>query len=126
MVSESVACNHFLAVVRASIGLLFLKVSRKFNDTDLRYRASNIITIHYIIIVGAHFKSAVGGVRESSRNHFQALVRASRGLYYLKVSRKFNDTDLRYGASNMITIPYIMQVGTHFKSGLSAVRESSP
>ena len=80
MGSESLARNHFQVVVRASRGLYFLKVSRKFNDTDLRYRASNMITIPYIMLVGAHFKSAVGGVRESSRNHFQAVVRASRGL----------------------------------------------
>ena len=65
MGSESLARNHFQVVVRASRGLYFLKVSRKFNDTDLRYRASNMITIPYIMLVGAHFKSAVGGVRES-------------------------------------------------------------
>ena len=67
MGSESLARNHyFQVVVRASRGLYFLKVSRKFNDTDLRYRASNMITIPYKMLVGAHFKSAVGGVRESS------------------------------------------------------------
>ena len=66
MGSDSIALNHFKAVVKASRGLSFLKVSRKFNDTDLRYRASNMITIPYIMLVGAHFKSAVGGVRESS------------------------------------------------------------
>ena len=42
-----------------------MKVSRIFNNTDLRYRASNMITIPYImIVVGAHFKSAVVGFRE--------------------------------------------------------------
>ena len=51
---------------RTSRKLYFLKDSRKFNDTDLRYRASDMITIPYIILVVAHFKSAVGGVRESS------------------------------------------------------------
>ena len=66
--------------MRASRGLLFLKVSRKFNDTDLGYRASNMITIPYMMLVEKHFKSAVGVVRESSLNHFQAAVRASRGL----------------------------------------------
>ena len=66
MGSESLARNHFQAVVRASRGLLFLKVSRKFIDTDLGYHVSNMITIPYMILVGAHFKSAVGGVRESS------------------------------------------------------------
>ena len=64
--SESLARKHFQAVVRASRGLLFLKVSRKFNDTDLGYRASNMITIPYMMLVVAHLKSAVGGVRESS------------------------------------------------------------
>ena len=58
---ESLARNHFSDVVRAIRGLLFLKVSRKFNDTGLRYGASNMITIPYIRLVGAHFKSAVGG-----------------------------------------------------------------
>ena len=66
MGSESLARNHFQTVVRARRGLLFLKVSRKFNDTDLGYRASNMITIPYMMLVGAHLKSAVGGVRESS------------------------------------------------------------
>ena len=66
MGSESLAHNHFQAVVRARRGLLFLKVSRKFNDTGLVYRASNMITIPYMMLEGAHFKSAVGGVRESS------------------------------------------------------------
>ena len=66
MGSESLARNHFQAVVKASMGLKFLKVSRKFNDTDLGYRASNMITIPYMMLVGAHLKSAVGGVRESS------------------------------------------------------------
>ena len=66
MGSESLARNQFEAVVRASRGLKFLKVSRKFNDTDLGYRASNMMTILYMMLVGAHFKSAVGGVRESS------------------------------------------------------------
>ena len=66
MGSGSLVRNHFQAVVRASSGLLFLKVSRKFNDTDLGYRASNMITIPYMMLVGAHLKSAVGGVRESS------------------------------------------------------------
>ena len=86
MGSESLARNHFQDVVRASRGLYFLKISRKFNDTDLKYRASNMIIILYIILVGAHFKSAVGCVRESSpycksaRDHFQAVVRASIGL----------------------------------------------
>ena len=37
-----------------------MKVSGKLNDTDLRYRASNMITIPYIMLVGAHFKSEVG------------------------------------------------------------------
>ena len=49
--------------MRASRGLLFVKVSRKFNDTDMRYRATNMITI---MLVRAHFESAVGGVRDSS------------------------------------------------------------
>ena len=66
------------------------------------------------------------GSETLSRIHFQVVVRASRGLYFLKVSRKFNDTDLRYRASNMITIPYIMLVGAHFKSAVGGVRESSP
>ena len=66
MESQSLALNHFQAVVKASRGLSFLKVSRKLNDTDLRYRTSNVITIPYIMLEGAHFKSAVGGVRESS------------------------------------------------------------
>ena len=66
MGSESLARYHFQTVVRARRGLLFLKVSRKFNDTDLGYRASNMITIPYMMLVGAHLKSAVGGVRESS------------------------------------------------------------
>ena len=61
-----------------------------------------------------------------ARNHFQAAVRAGRGLYFLKVSRKFNDRDLRYRGSNMITIPYIMLVGAHFKSAVGGIRESSP
>ena len=52
--------------MRASKGLLFLEVSRKINYTDLRYRATNMNTKPYIMLVGAHFKSAVGGVRESS------------------------------------------------------------
>ena len=52
--------------MRASSGLQFLKVSRKFNDTDLGYRTSNMITLPYMMLVGAHFKSAVGGVSESS------------------------------------------------------------
>ena len=43
-----------------------MKVSRKFNDTGLGYPTSNMITLLYMILVGAHFKSAVGGVRESS------------------------------------------------------------
>ena len=43
-----------------------MKVSRKLNDTDMRYRASNMITITYIMLVRAHFESEVGGVRESS------------------------------------------------------------
>ena len=66
-------------------------MSRKFNDTGLRYRASNMITIPYIMVVEApyimvveaHFKSAVGGDKESkslARNHFQAVLRACRGL----------------------------------------------
>ena len=67
-----------------------------------------MITIPYMMLVGAHFKSAVGGVRESTRNNFSAAVRASRGLLFRKVSRKFNDTDLGYRASNRITIPYMM------------------
>ena len=66
MGSDSLARNHFQAVVRASRGLLFLKVSGKCNDTDLEYRASNMIAIPYMMLVGAHFKSVVGGVRESS------------------------------------------------------------
>ena len=53
----------------------FLKVSRKFNDTDLRDCATNMSTVPYIRIVGAYFKSAVGGVRESSPN-FQMVVKA--------------------------------------------------
>ena len=64
MGSKSLERNHFQAVVRANRGLLFLKGSRKFND--LIYRASNMITIPYMMLVGAHLKSAVGGVRESS------------------------------------------------------------
>ena len=66
MRSVSLARDDFQAVVRASKGLYFLKVSRKFNDTALRYRATNMITIAHIRAVGAHFKTAVGGVRESS------------------------------------------------------------
>ena len=66
MRSESLARNHFQAVVRGLRGLLFLKVSRIFNDTDLRYRASNMITIPYIMLTGAYFKSAVDEVTESS------------------------------------------------------------
>ena len=66
MGSESLARNHFQAVVKASTGLSFLKVSRNFNDTDLGYRASNMMTIPYMMLVGAHLKSAVGGVRETS------------------------------------------------------------
>ena len=66
------------------------------------------------------------GSESLARNHFQAVVRASRGLYFLKVSRKFNNTDLGYRGSNMITIPYMMLVGAHFKSAVGAVRDSSP
>ena len=66
------------------------------------------------------------GSESLDRNHFQAAVRASRGLYFLKVSRKLNDTDLGYRASNMITIPYMRLVGAHFKSAVGGVRESSP
>ena len=66
MGSESLARNYFQAVVRDSRGLLILKVSRKCNDTDLGYRASNMITIPYMMLVGTHLKSALGGVRESS------------------------------------------------------------
>ena len=43
-----------------------------------------MITIPYMMLVGAHFKSAVGGVRESTRNNFPAAVRASRGLFFGK------------------------------------------
>ena len=42
------------------------QINKKFNDNDLGYRSSNMITITYMMLVGAHFKSAVGGVRESS------------------------------------------------------------
>ena len=77
-----------------------------------------MITIPYMMLVGAHFKSAVGGVRESSPYSFSGCG--------LKVSRKFNDTDLGYRASNMITIPYMMLVGAHFKSAADGVRESNP
>ena len=66
MGSQSLARNLVQAVVKTSRGFQFLNVSRKFNDKDLRYRASDMITIPYIILVGAHFKSAVGGFRESS------------------------------------------------------------
>ena len=69
MESESLSRNYFQAFVRVSRGLLFLKVSRKFNDAGLRYRASNMITIPYLILVVAHFKSAVGGVRELARKN---------------------------------------------------------
>ena len=44
----------------------------------------------------------------------------------MKISRKFNDTDLGYLASNMITIPYMMLVGTHLKLAVGGDRESSP
>ena len=64
--SESLARNHFQAVVRARRGLLFLKVSRKFNDTDLGYRASNMITLPYISVEGGNFKSEIDGVRVPS------------------------------------------------------------
>ena len=40
---------------------------KKINYIALKYRASNMITIPYIMQVGAHFKSAVGGVRESAQ-----------------------------------------------------------
>ena len=53
-------------------------------------------------------------------------MRAGRTLYFLKVLRKFNDTDLGYRASNMITIPYMMLVGAHLKSAEGGVRVSSP
>ena len=66
MGSESRVRNHFEAVGRASRDLFLLKVSRKLNDTGLRYRVTNMSTIAYKRVVGAHFKSAVGGVRESS------------------------------------------------------------
>ena len=65
MGSDSLARNHFQAVVRDSRGLLFLKVSKKCNDADWGYRASNMITIPYMMLVGAHFKSVVGGIRDS-------------------------------------------------------------
>ena len=85
-----------------------------------------MITIPYIMLVGAHFKSAVGKVRENSPLSFSGCLRAGRGLQFLIISRKFIDTDLRYRASNMITIPYIMQIGAHFKSAAGEVRESIP
>ena len=66
------------------------------------------------------------GSERLARNHFQAIMRARRGLSFLKVSRYINDTDLGYRASNMITIPYMMLVGAHFKSAVGEVRESSP
>ena len=66
MGSESLYRNHFQTVVRARRDLEFMKVSRNFNYTDLGYRASNMITIPHIMLLGAHFKSAGGGVRESS------------------------------------------------------------
>ena len=88
----SLARNHFQAVVRAFRGLYFLNVSRIFNDTGLRYRALNMITIPYIMLVGGHFKSEVGGLENLARFRFQAVVMSSRGLSFLEVSRKFNDT----------------------------------
>ena len=66
MWSERLARNHFQMVVRASKGLSFLTNSRKFNDTDLRYRVTNMSTIPYIRVVVAHFKSSVGGVKETT------------------------------------------------------------
>ena len=65
------------------------------------------------------------GLESLDRLLFQAVVRSSRGLYFLEVSRKFNGTGLRYRESNMITIPYLMLVGAHFKSAVGGVRESS-
>ena len=59
MESESLARIHFQVVVTACKGRYFLKVSRKFNNTDLIYRAKNMSTIFYIRVVGADFKSAV-------------------------------------------------------------------
>ena len=120
MESESLARNHFQAVVRDGRGLYFLKVSRKFNDKDRRYRASNKITILYII------SQQQVGSESSARNHFLDVVRGNTGLKFLKVSRKFNDTDLRYRASNINTMQYIMLVGAHFKSAVGWVRETSP
>ena len=43
-----------------------MQLSRIFNNTDLIYRALNMITIPYIMLAGAYFKSAVDEVRESS------------------------------------------------------------
>ena len=39
-----------------------------------------MITIPYMMLVGTHFMSAVGGSESLARNHFQAVMRASRGL----------------------------------------------
>ena len=74
MESESLARTHVQVVVRTSKGLKFLKVSRKFHDTNLRYRATNMSTVPYIRVVGAYLKSAVCMVRESSPN-FQKVVK---------------------------------------------------
>ena len=61
MKSECPTRNLFQVVVRATTGLHFRKVTRKLNDTDLRYRATNIRSIAFIGVSGAFFKSAVVG-----------------------------------------------------------------
>ena len=65
MGSERLARNLFQAVVRASRGRKFLRVSRKLNNTELRYRARNMNITAHIMVVRAHFKSAEVGVRET-------------------------------------------------------------
>ena len=85
-----------------------MKVSRKFNDTHLRYRASKMITIPYSI----------------SEKSLKFIGKHIRKAFNMKVSRKFNDTSLRYRASDMITVPYIMLIGAHFKSAVGGVRQS--
>ena len=62
------------------------------------------------------------GSQSLARNHLHAVVRA----IVEKVSRKFKESDLRYGASNIRTIPYIRLVGARFKSAAVEVRETSP
>ena len=105
MKSDSLARNHFQAVVRDSRGLLFYKKIQRY-----RFEISLVKYDHDTII-------------NASRSTFREHI---RGLYFLNVSKIFNDTGLRYRAFSLITIPYIMPVGGHFKSAVGGVRKSRP